>query len=146
MISDSKFLLSILSTIVMPLILNADTVVPIDKIIKEKRSYYDFNGTSPLPVSQKDVDSLRSSGVILNLDMQKKLKGKKTPKEMKESLAVMEGKGAGDIGDLAKEMEDKPKFNHVFVLKKGVPPSTDKPEKRLREKSTMIQKLYNREQ
>lgn len=143
---NNKLHLVIISTVVAPIVLSADTVVPIDKIIKEKRAYYDFNGTSPLPVSQKDVDSLKSSGVILNLDMQKKLKGKKTPKELEESLAVMEGRGVGDIEDLAKEMEDKPKFNHVFILKKGASSDTDKPQKKLREKSTMMQKLYHREQ
>lgn len=114
--------------------------MPIEKIIKERTAYYDMNGSVPLEVKQKDVDYIRESGVILNQEREKAIAGKKTPEELRKSMAVFKYGENGRVSDYVKEHLRKQKRSHMFViLKKETQKSA---ELKTSKKSTMLKKLY----
>lgn len=136
---------------IAPLLLSlnafSEAVEPLEKIIAQKQDYYDFNGTSPITVAQKNIDTITQSGVILNYAMQKKLKGKKTPSELQQSLAVGTDKKTGDVAEtgdieaLKEEMMDKPKYSHTFVLERKPPKKENLPPKTAKD-GTIEHQLY----
>ena len=126
-------------SIYMAIIAHADSVVPIEKIIKERKPYYDFNGSSPLEVIKKDVDFIKQSGVILSKEREKSITGKKTPEELRASLAVYKHGKRSTIDELVKEKLKEPKETHYFeVIKKSAP----KPKPYASKKTTILNKLY----
>lgn len=122
--------------------LEADTIVSIDKIIKSKRTYYEFNGTRDIKVSQTDCDLIKESGVILSKEKEAQLKGKKTPEELRKSMAKLPDVKEGDIDKLTSKPKtissDEVSIGRVVVIKKD-----NKTNPRRKTKRAIINTLYH---
>ena len=120
--------------------LSADSVVPIDKVIKERKSFYDLNGSVEIETTKHDVDYVKESGVILSKEKEDEIKHKRTPKEIKESMAVYRyGETVKSVDGYVKQKLKAPKRSHIFkaIKTEGSPRQPQK-----QKKNTMLHQLY----
>ena len=126
-----------LSIILLVSICYGQDIKPLDKIIKTKKQWYRAINNNIIEVKKvhKDVDFLKSNDglIVLPLELEKKLKGKKTPEELEQSMDRVVGLKEGSIANISKttiinSKDIKP--NGFLLLKKAkAKPKTNKLQK-----------------
>jgi len=122
-------------------LLAGERFFPIDNVIKHRQTYYDLNGSVPVEVSKREIDLIKASGVILNAKTEAKLKGKKSPEELRASMAVFKYGEHDTASNYVRTHLKKPKRSHIFIIIKKEKQQV-KPKPVSYKKSTMLKKLY----